>query len=356
MSASSSASSSFRALLLNANKTSSSAFVSLERSPFLKWSAQSRAFESGRWTHVVHPNVPVFEKKRDDDDDDDENEDESNPALVPPRCVNVGKEEKKAFGRAKHVQTLSASMFTTSDAQNQFKRQLEMVAFGCEDVSHVLFVSGDGKRNAKKDLDALEMLKIAKKMRMKGSVPDHVKFAVVANPNTEDVSAEYLEQKVDAGAELVITQPFFDYERCHEWVENAKMRGLLSVPSSSSQFSNSDNSSASLVIGACSPANRKDVEFWAKLVYGEDQFVDILSSTSSPIAKLAREYEQKENEMTTALYRDWIFERCELSAVSALGHPASAGVHFMPVTRIGYDIVKHLARRTREMETMEENA
>jgi hypothetical protein len=28
----------------------------------------------------------------------------------------------------------------------------------------------------------------------------------------------------------------------------------------------------------------------------------------------------------------------------------------MPVTRIGYDIVKHLARRTREMETMEENA
>ena len=353
-------SSSFRALLLRANKTSSSsssaAFVSLERSPFLKWSAQSRAFESGRWTHVVHPNVPVFEKKRDDDDDDDENEDESNPALVPPRCVNVGKEEKKAFGRAKHVQTLSASMFTTSDAQNRFKRQLEMVAFGCEDVSHVLFVSGDGKRNAKKDLDALEMLKIAKKMRMKGSVPDHVKFAVVANPNTEDVSAEYLEQKVDAGAELVITQPFFDHERCHEWVENAKMRGLLSVPSSSSQFSNSDNSSASLVIGACSPANRKDVEFWAKLVYGEDQFVDILSSTSSPIAKLAREYEQKENEMTTALYRDWIFERCELSAVSALGHPASAGVHFMPVTRIGYDIVKHLARRTREMETMEENA
>ena len=49
----------------------------------------------------------------------------------------------------------------------------------------MLFVSGDGKRNAKKDLDALEMLKIAKKMRMKGSVPDHVKFAVVANPNTE---------------------------------------------------------------------------------------------------------------------------------------------------------------------------
>ena len=95
--------------------------MSLERSPFLKWSAQSRAFESGRWTHVVHPNVPVFEKKRDDDDDDDENEDESNPALVPPRCVNVGKEEKKAFGRAKHVQTLSASMFTTSDAQNQLK-------------------------------------------------------------------------------------------------------------------------------------------------------------------------------------------------------------------------------------------
>ena len=88
------------------------------------------------------------------------------------------------------------------------------------------------------------------------------------------------------------------------------MRGLLSVPSSSSQFSNSDNSGLSLVIGACSPANRKDVEFWAKLVYGEDQFVDILSSTSSPIAKLAREYEQKENEMTTALYRDWIFERC----------------------------------------------
>ena len=74
----------------------------------------------------MHPNVPVFEKKRDDDDDND-NEDESNPALVPPRCVNVGKEEKKAFGRAKHVQTLSASMFTTrkGDAEKSIQKTVE---------------------------------------------------------------------------------------------------------------------------------------------------------------------------------------------------------------------------------------
>jgi len=273
-------------------------------------------------------------------------------SFVLPRCVNLVEEEKKAFGsRAKHVQTLSASMCANAE---HFRRQCEAVARGCEDVSHVLFVSGDDRKRSN-DLNAVRMLEIATSMRREGDIPDHVKFAVVANPNTEKVSAEYLEQKVDAGAELVITQPFFDFERCHEWVESAKRRGILTAPSSSSFSSGSNASSASLVIGACAPSSRKDVEFWAKLVYGDDQFANILSS-SSPIAKLAQEYEEKEKEMTTALYRDWIFERCELQAVAALGNPESAGVHFMPVTRIGYDIVKHLARRTREMETMEENA
>lgn len=345
----------FRALLLNKPNV----FLSLERSPFLKWSAQSHAFVTGNFTHVVHPNLPVFPSSSDADadaaaDGDDDFSSVASGSLVLPRCVNLVEEEKKAFGsRAKHVQTLSASMCANAE---HFRRQCEAVARGCEDVSHVLLVSGDDRKK-NNDLNAVRMLEIATAMRREGDIPDHVKFAVVANPNTENVSAEYLEQKVDAGAELVITQPFFDFERCHEWVESAKRRGILSAPSSSLQFSSGSNaSSASLVIGACAPSSRKDVEFWAKLVYGDDQFANILSSSSSPIAKLAREYEEKEKEMTTALYRDWIFERCELQAVAALGNPESAGVHFMPVTRIGYDIVKHLARRTREMETMEENA
>jgi len=341
----------FRALLLNKPNV----FLSLERSPFLKWSAQSHAFETGKFTHVVHPNLPVFPSSSSSSDaatDDDLSSSAASGSFVLPRCVNLVEEEKKAFGsRAKHVQTLSASMCANAE---HFRRQCEAVARGCEDVSHVLFVSGDDRKRSN-DLNAVRMLEIATSMRREGDIPDHVKFAVVANPNTEKVSAEYLEQKVDAGAELVITQPFFDFERCHEWVESAKRRGILTAPSSSSFSSGSNASSASLVIGACAPSSRKDVEFWAKLVYGDDQFANILSS-SSPIAKLAQEYEEKEKEMTTALYRDWTFERCELQAVAALGNPESAGVHFMPVTRIGYDIVKHLARRTREMETMEENA
>ena len=341
----------FRALLLNKPNV----FLSLERSPFLKWSAQSHAFETGKFTHVVHPNLPVFPSSSSSSDaatDDDLSSSAASGSFGLPRCVNLVEEEKKAFGsRAKHVQTLSASMCANAE---HFRRQCEAVARGCEDVSHVLFVSGDDRKRSN-DLNAVRMLEIATSMRREGDIPDHVKFAVVANPNTEKVSAEYLEQKVDAGAELVITQPFFDFERCHEWVESAKRRGILTAPSSSSFSSGSNASSASLVIGACAPSSRKDVEFWAKLVYGDDQFANILSS-SSPIAKLAQEYEEKEKEMTTALYRDWIFERCELQAVAALGNPESAGVHFMPVTRIGYDIVKHLARRTREMETMEENA
>ena len=340
----------FRALLLNKPNV----FLSLERSPFLKWSAQSHAFETGKFTHVVHPNLPVFPSSSSSDaaTDDDLSSSAASGSFVLPRCVNLVEEEKKAFGsRAKHVQTLSASMCANAE---HFRRQCEAVARGCEDVSHVLFVSGDDRKRSN-DLNAVRMLEIATSMRREGDIPDHVKFAVVANPNTEKVSAEYLEQKVDAGAELVITQPFFDFERCHEWVESAKRRGILTAPSSSSFSSGSNASSASLVIGACAPSSRKDVEFWAKLVYGDDQYANILSS-SSPIAKLAQEYEEKEKEMTTALYRDWIFERCELQAVAALGNPESAGVHFMPVTRIGYDIVKHLARRTREMETMEENA
>ena len=337
----------FRALLLNKPNV----FLSLERSPFLKWSAQSHAFETGKFTHVVHPNLPSSSSS-DAATDDDLSSSAASGSFVLPRCVNLVEEEKKAFGsRAKHVQTLSASMCANAE---HFRRQCEAVARGCEDVSHVLFVSGDDRKRSN-DLNAVRMLEIATSMRREGDIPDHVKFAVVANPNTEKVSAEYLEQKVDAGAELVITQPFFDFERCHEWVESAKRRGILTAPSSSSFSSGSNASSASLVIGACAPSSRKDVEFWAKLVYGDDQFANILSS-SSPIAKLAQEYEEKEKEMTTALYRDWIFERCELQAVAALGNPESAGVHFMPVTRIGYDIVKHLARRTREMETMEENA
>ena len=304
----------------------------------------------------MHPNVPVFEKKRDDDDDDDENEDESNPALVPPRCVNVGKEEKKAFGRAKHVQTLSASMFTTSDAQKSIKKT---VRNGCVRVRRRQSRVVREWRWKKECKKGSRRARNAQNCEENENERVRARSREICSRSQSEYRGRFgrvfgAESRRRGGVGNHATV-FFDHES--GWVENAKMRGLLSVPSSSSQFSNSDNSSAyTLVIGACCLRIEKTLSFWAKLVYGEDQFVDILSSTSSPIAKLAREYEQKENEMTTALYRDWIFERCELSAVSALGHPASAGVHFMPVTRIGYDIVKHLARRTREMETMEENA
>lgn len=327
--------------------------VSLERSPFLKFSHQRLAFESLQCTHSVFPNISNGLEK-------------------------IGEEERETIaGRnAKSIETISGSLLSSRE---EFQRKLERSCEN-ENLEYVLLVSGNERGNERSRgsfyrnqlLRTTEMLQIGREMKRDGRLSERVKFAVCANPNVERTSAEYLENKVECGAELVITQPFFHLERCNAWVSSALSKGLIDV--NSGNDGSSRGSGAKLVIGVCAPATASDVAFWGKLVYtasmqgAKDRSAKWISKTRStpkslwdiiqtntdePIVKLMHEYEQREREMDSETYRDWIFERCELNTVAALANESSKGVHFMPISKIGYDICRRLSCRTREFEQIE---
>ena len=47
---------------------------------------------------------------------------------------------------------------------------------------------------------------------------------------TEDVELDYLKAKVDAGADFIMTQLFYDVDRFLQWVEKVRAKGQLILP------------------------------------------------------------------------------------------------------------------------------
>lgn len=90
-------------------------------------------------------------------------------------------------------------------------------------------------------------------MRAAGDIPRATSLWAVANPVTERDAARAAE-KVDAGAEVLLTQPPLDWENFEAWWDDAERRGVLSA--------------AKVLVGFPALSSSANAAFWLALAGG----------------------------------------------------------------------------------------
>ena len=346
--------------------------VFLERNPYVAWEAQRQAFAHPAFTGVVHPHLPHWESPADDGtprDDATDAADAHNPPEPTsasrswlPRVARLGPMEARALPST-HVQTVSASWCRDLDDARAFMRVAADAG-----ATALLCVTGDASRHAH-DLDALALLRAARALRDAGEIDSDVRLACAANPCAEASAAgaadgsqkrkkksasARLEQKLEAGAETVITQPSVVPALARVWRQEIHASGLVN--------------DVEHLAGIAIPTSKRAAERWMRLVFGAsyDDVYDglnaharasvpepkptdetVLTSRRQDILTQLNEWdsmrrfashELTNDETKRTFVKRWIEERAELAAAEALTcvfFPAN-GAHVMPVTPLGY--------------------
>ncbi|KAA8498403.1 hypothetical protein FVE85_5988 [Porphyridium purpureum] len=102
----------------------------------------------------------------------------------------------------------------------------------------LLFVSGSSVLRKSPfmeylSMDSVAMIGLAARMRAAGEIPAHVEFWAVANPNVPSTKRNLelelvkIEEKIEAGATHVVTQPFLHLSHATQFWKAARKRGLL---------------------------------------------------------------------------------------------------------------------------------
>lgn len=99
-------------------------------------------------------------------------------------------------------------------------------------------------------VSAVDLIGTASEMKRTGALPPDLMIWCVANPMTEP-NAAYLEAKVAAGAEVVLTQPPLLWDRWDEWIGDVEARSIQEV--------------AKVVAGLPVIASAKNLRFWFDL-------------------------------------------------------------------------------------------
>jgi len=126
-----------------------------------------------------------------------------------------------------------------------------------------------------------DTLRTAANLRSAGELPASLSLWAVANPLIE-TDASRLEQKMEAGAEVVVTQPPLDWPSFERWVTDADRRGLLG------------SDGCGLVVGVPMLSSAGNVAFWAQLCDAAD---------FGWTATVVEEWRGKESSMSTADFK-----------------------------------------------------
>jgi 5,10-methylenetetrahydrofolate reductase len=100
---------------------------------------------------------------------------------------------------------------------------------------------------------SITMLQTAAGLRAAGAIPGSTSLWAVANPVTEP-DASRTEAKVEAGAEVVLTQPPLDWGAFERWWADAERRGLPGA--------------AKILIGYPALSSAANASFWLALAGG----------------------------------------------------------------------------------------
>ena len=221
-----------------------------------------------------------------------------------------------------HVQSVSGTRCRSID-----EARWKMVTAAEAGASALLMVSGDGDGSsggkAKGGIDSLMLIREAQLLREAGEIEEGVTLACVANPTAEGDSRlgmRRLEAKIEAGAEMVITQPSLIPERHRAWWEEVKGAGL--------------DEEIHVIFGAAASTSATSTAFWMQLAGAEDL---------PGAAEVLAEWATHEAEMPREMFQAWCEEQANLFLTEALVDPRVDGVHMMPVTASGYAVAARLA-------------
>eukprot|EP01023_Acetabularia_acetabulum_P035640 TRINITY_DN3363_c0_g1_i5.p1 TRINITY_DN3363_c0_g1~~TRINITY_DN3363_c0_g1_i5.p1 ORF type:complete len:610 (-),score=76.64 TRINITY_DN3363_c0_g1_i5:117-1946(-) len=212
---------------------------------------------------------------------------------------------------------------------------------GHDPADALLLVSGShpGRQlnGAKKHVqNSLDMLSMAYDMRAEGDIPQSVSLWAVANPNLPgDMDRVY--DKMDMGAEVIITQPPFLFTAFTNWLEQDYAREIFqtqSQNSSSSYLESGDDNQGfgKLVVGVPVLTSMKNLKFWFELC-GIHKLKD--KEDVEQIDSLVNEFQEY-------LDRGDLFGFNQKFIKSVLQLSAVAGVHVMPINQEGRQLTFQL--------------
>ena len=97
---------------------------------------------------------------------------------------------------------------------------------------------------------APELIRQVVSLRAEGKLPSNLMVWAVANPIAEH-SPDPIVSKIDAGAQVIVTQPPLLWERWEEWTSNAERRGVFAR--------------AKVVAGLPIISSARNLDFWHEL-------------------------------------------------------------------------------------------
>lgn len=158
-------------------------------------------------------------------------------------------------------------------------------------------------------MSSFDMLRSARHLREIGSINKSTGLWAVENPLTNH--PERLEQKLEAGAEAVITQPPVLWEKFEQWWMHSVQRGLIG-----------STSDLKVIVGLPVIGSLRTLEFWQKLTKTQH------SPESKRLLFNLSESIGKGNE-------DVLYEWNRDLALKVKALPGVSGAHIMPLNQAG---------------------
>ncbi|CAL5225519.1 g8349 [Coccomyxa viridis] len=166
--------------------------------------------------------------------------------------------------------------------------------------------------------DSKSALQIARKQREHGCLPKALSLWAVSNPLRD--SPDSVLRKVDAGAEVLLTQPPLLNRQFEAWYEGLSRSGVMEA--------------AHVVIGGCMLTSARSADFWLRLCGARH-----LEGAEALIAAFV-----KAEAAGKAALQQHSYEHAKAQIRQALELPAVAGMHVMPVSKAGRRLAMQLVQ------------
>jgi hypothetical protein len=185
------------------------------------------------------------------------------------------------------VRTIGAQCHSRAKLLSKMQLACKPSSEGGGDANALLFVSGSHPARSLPFTDSFlqssfSMLLYAHAMREKGDLPASLALWAVENPVNPP---ERLLKKVEAGAQVILTQPPFIQSSAEQWFANAEKNGV--------------SSEVKILAGIPMSTSRGNLEFWLRLcgLAGTPEAVAVVASFPDSSSGDKEEYQR--------LVRDW---------------------------------------------------
>ncbi|KAF6260457.1 hypothetical protein COO60DRAFT_891899 [Scenedesmus sp. NREL 46B-D3] len=179
---------------------------------------------------------------------------------------------------------------------------------------------------------SVAMLRQASQLKQCGVLPQQLALWAVANPVMEP-DASYAEQKIAAGAEVILTQPPLDWAKFVAWMEDAQQRQL--------------HTAARLLVGFPLLSSAANMTFWAALCgAGGNRQCQQLQQQFAAAEQAAKQQQQQQAGQPSQPGPSQFAQQWNSQLLERLqATPGVSGLHVMPITANSKRMALQMARQ-----------